>query len=619
MPSTGKSSPSLLRVQSCHKTANLVCQSLGSNHLRPRSHSLVQFGSHKTEIIFMRIAALSLAALPVITCLALLTSAPALAQCSAPHPDAETASGNVFVDDNDNGVRDGAEDGIAGVSVSNGCEVVQTGANGYYQIALASAQILFVSQPSGYRVPVDEHNLPRFHYSHYPTGTPKEVNGAAVQWLYPVTGATVPLPESINFPMTRINREHDEQFDAYAFADPQARTELDQDKLREDLITTLIGNPFDAEFGITVGDVVYDSLNLYDRHKTMMALIDVPQWYLPGNHDLNFESPDNRFATETYKYHFGPTYYSFNYGNVHFVALNNVEYAGDGQRLDDDDRYRGYIPDDQLYWLERDLANVPRDRLIVIASHIPLVSEAVDDSGNEPATGPHTENFAALLEILEPFEHIYGIAGHDTSNSWKVEVGHDHGWHGQPWIAHTLAQVRGNGWHTGHEDARGVNDAMMRDGTPNGFYVLRFDDLQLTPEFHPFPYGVDANRHLRVMLDPPLKLSDVDSINRGKLKENTKVVVNLFDGGPRDSVWMSLDGGERQAMTYRVRTDPLAERMYAETAEEEHATGRPTRSSHIWELALTEALTAGVHSIKVTSEDEFGRHRHGHLSFEVTK
>ncbi|MDP2091912.1 MAG: metallophosphoesterase N-terminal domain-containing protein, partial [Pseudohongiella sp.] len=371
----------------------------------------------------------------------------AIAQCGSDIMHAETARGTVFIDADKNGVLNAGETGLAGVSVSNGCEVVLTDSDGRYEIALAPLQILFISQPSGYSVAVDNNNIPTFYYRHYPNGTPVNINGANVQWLFPVVDVTGPLPPAIDFPLTAII-DASLQFDAHAFADPQARTELDQDKLREDLITTLIGNPFSAEFGITVGDVVYDNLALYDRHKQMMALMDMPQWYLPGNHDLNFESPDAQFANETYKLHFGPTYYSFNYGNVHFVALNNVEYAGQGQQLPDGDRYRGYIHDDQLYWLARDLTHVPHDRLIVIASHIPLVSEAVDSSGSEPATGPHTENFAELLEILEPFEHIYGIAGHDTSNSWKVEVGHSHGWHGQPWIAHTLAEVRGNGWQT---------------------------------------------------------------------------------------------------------------------------------------------------------------------------
>lgn len=547
----------------------------------------------------------------------LLACTVATAQCGNMPTGNDMASGTVFVDSNGDGSLSAGEPGVPEVSVSNGCDVVMTDRHGRYEIPLAPLQILFISQPPGYSVAVDDNNIPAFYYRHYPEGTPDKINGADVEWLFPVTDATGPLPDSIDFPLTVID-DASTQFEAHAFADPQARSALDQDKLREDLVNTLIGNPFAAEFGITVGDVVYDSLDLYDRHKSMMALMDMPQWYLPGNHDLNFESPDARFATETYKLHFGPDYYSFNYGNVHFVALNNVEYAGADQRLDDGGRYRGYIHDDQLYWLQRNLANVPRDRLIVIASHIPLISEAIDDSGSEAATGPHTENFAELLDILAPFEHIYGIAGHDTSNSWKVEVGHSHGWHGQPWIAHTLAQVRGNGWHTGPEDVRGVNDAMMQDGTPNGFYLLRFDDIEVTPQFLPFPYGADANRHLRIILDPPLIAPDENSVNRGQLADATQVVVNLFDGGVRDNVWMSLNSGERQQMTYAVRTDPLVERLYEQLQGTDHPIGTPTRSAHVWQLPIPDDLAPGVHRIDVYSKDEFDQHRHGAFSFEIT-
>ncbi|TFH73575.1 hypothetical protein E3V39_10270 [Gammaproteobacteria bacterium LSUCC0112] len=545
-----------------------------------------------------------------------LLSGNASAQCGVALPGTDTARGTVFVDNNNDGILNPGDTGIANVSISNGCDVVLTDAEGRYEIDIAALQILFISQPTGYTVAVDQNNVPAFYYRHYPDGTPALIDGHAVQWRFPVVDATGPLPSAINFPLTQII-DASTQFDAHAFADTQARTDLDQDKLREDLITTLIGNPFSAEFGITVGDVVYDNLELYDRHKQMMSLMDMPQWYLPGNHDLNFESPDARFADETYKLHFGPTYYSFNYGKVHFVALNNVEYAGDGQQLDGGERYRGYIHDDQLYWLERDLAHVPTDHLIVIASHIPLVSEADDGSGSEPATGPQTANFAALLKILEPFEHIYGIAGHDTSNSWKVEVDHDHGWHGQPWIAHTLAEVRGNGWQTGLADARGVNDALMQDGNPNGYYLLRFNDVEVIPEFKPFPFGPDANQHMRITLDPLLTEHSDGSIHRGELQGNTNVVVNLFDGGVRDKVWMSLNKGDRQAMTYTVRSDPFMEQLYERLQGTDQAIGRPTRSAHIWELPLPSNLEPGVHRLEVFSEDEFGQQHHGHFSFEI--
>jgi len=538
------------------------------------------------------------------------------ANCDFPEDSAETISGSVYIERNNNDRRDRIEAGIAGVSVSNGCQVVQTDPGGNYRIPIHETQILFISKPAEFDLPVDENNLPQFFYRHYPDGTPNEIAGTSIEWAWPVIEATGPLPSVLNFGL--LPREQSPaQFTAHAFADTQARYELGQDNLREELVNPLIGNPYGVEFGITVGDVVYDNLGLYDRHKAMMALMDIPQWNLPGNHDINFASPDAIFANETFKSHFGPSYYSFNHGNVHFVALNNVQYAGDGKEFGSS-TYRGFIPEYQLDWLEQDLANVPTDKLIVIATHIPLISEA-DDGQSEPANGPSTENFSRLLEILEPFSNIYGIAGHDTSNSWKVEVNHSHGWQGQPWIAHTLAEVRGSGWTKGLKDSRGVRDSIMEDGNPNGFYVLKFDDKRVTPDFIPFPFGPDAAQRLRITLDPALAETEGGSINRGAVQAGTKIVVNLFDGGVRDSVRVSIDGGKSALAKYTVRTDPLVEKLRSTYQDTDSEYSAPTRSAHIWELDLPAGMETGLHRIEVQAEDEFGQSRTGAMTFEIVE
>ena len=109
-----------------------------------------------------------------------LASPAALAQCDIADPASETARGTVFVDGNGDGARNAREQGVQGVSVSNGCEVVLTDADGDYEIALAPLQILFVSQPAGYSIAVDANNIPRFYYRHYPEGTPDTIGGTAV-------------------------------------------------------------------------------------------------------------------------------------------------------------------------------------------------------------------------------------------------------------------------------------------------------------------------------------------------------------------------------------------------------------------------------------------------------
>lgn len=543
-----------------------------------------------------------------------ISSHSVFAQCNENRSDVAIASGTVFIDENGNGFKDEDDTALANVAVSNGCDVVVTNQEGRYRISIAPNEILFISKPAGYSAGLNAFNIPQFYYLHYPDGTPSTIQGTAVEWMFPVVEPTGPLPEAIDFPLTKDNSDAPD-FRSHGFADPQARFELSQDMLREDLINPLIGNPYDVEFGLTVGDVANDNLAIYDRHKAMMGLMDIPQWYVPGNHDINFASPNAYFANETYKKHFGPTYYSFDHGSAHFVALNNVEYAGSGNEFSSG-RYRGFISDTQLQWLANDLALVDRNKLIVIMTHIPLIAEA-SDGVSPTANGPNTENFRELLDILSPFTNIYGLAGHDTSNSWKTEVNHEHGWTGRPWIAHTLAEVRGNGWTRGPADIRGVRDAMMEDGNPNGFYVLHFKDQDLTPEFIPFPFGPDANQRLRITLDPALIPPEDGSVHRGRVLPGTKLVVNLFDGGARDSVWFSLDSNTYEEMTYTVRTDPFVERLHGRYAETDSAYGRPVRSSHIWEAELPENIGPGLHRVIVISEDEFGQEQRGTFTFEL--
>jgi hypothetical protein len=533
------------------------------------------------------------------------------------------ARGTVFLDKNNNGVRDKREPGIKGVSVSNGTEVVRTDKKGDYEIYLPEDSILFISKPSKYDVPVNENNLPQFYYLHYPNGTPD-----IAEWNYDVIDATGPLPSSIDFPLirskTNLKAHRKGKFRAMAFADPQAKTEEDQDEVREDIINELIDNPHDALFGVTAGDVVYDTLSLYDRHNRMFGLIGIPMWNVPGNHDINFPSPDNTYAYQTYSKHFGPTYYSFEYGDMHLIALNNIEYAGFGNEFDLT-KYRGYITDEQLEWIANDLSYVDKDKLIVLVSHIPLVTNALDGRGERYNLGSNinTTNLDMLLQILEPFSNIYAIAGHDTSNSWKVEINHTHGWYATPWIAHTLAEVRGNGWNKGPPNSEtAVRAATMQDGNPNGYYVLHFDETNITPQFIPAGQKSNLNDKMRVVLDPWLEgttdpSGEIIAINRGTLAPGTKVVVNLYDGGERDTVLLSLDNGDFIEMQHVLRTDPFMERQFAKYTGTPDAFSTPQPSSHMWEYELPHDLKPGLHKIVINSIDEFDQYGEQAFSFEL--
>jgi hypothetical protein len=537
--------------------------------------------------------------------LALAGATPLAAQAPA---ETATARGTVWLDSNGNGLRDPNERGVRGVQVSNGREVTTTDARGRYAIALAPNSILFITKPAGLNVPVDETNLPQFYFRHYPEGTP-----AVTQWRWPVIAPTGPLPETIDFRL--LPGKSADRFRALAFADPQTANNDHLDMLRTDIIEPLAGNPHGADFAIVAGDVVDDNLALYARHNALMAMLDVPVWNVPGNHDLNHEAPDNEWASETFRSVFGPDYYSFEHGRAHVLALNNIEWRGPGNG------YRGFLHPRQLEWIANDLRDVPKDRLIVILTHIPLITYAPDGANDTaPGTSPslNTVNLDALLQILKPFRHVYGVAGHDTSNSWKAVVDHRHGWHGYPFIAHTLAEARGSGWDQGPRDRRGVRPATMQDGNPNGYYVLDFDGPKLTPRFH--AAGAQADTRMHASIDPPLVPGALPGAtpDRGRLQPGAKVVVNLWDGGARDRVFGSLDGGPMRALRHVVRTDPVMEALHAETRGQPNAFARPALSDHIFEFDLPADLAPGPHTLVLQATDEFGLSASGAYAFELT-
>src|SRR5258708_11443638 len=124
----------------------------------------------------------------------LATARPSAAAGLAPDGGACTATGVVFEDRSGSGRRQAGDPGIAGVLVSNGCEVVKTDGEGRYALPVDDQTIIFVIKPSGYAVPVERGvMLPRFYYIHQPKGTPAHL-GLRYRGIEP----TGPLPGAID-------------------------------------------------------------------------------------------------------------------------------------------------------------------------------------------------------------------------------------------------------------------------------------------------------------------------------------------------------------------------------------------------------------------------------------
>ena len=557
-----------------------------------------------------RSRARALVSLPVVLC-ALLLAISAGAS-------AETARGFVFEDLDGDGVRDDGEPGIPEVRVSNGVDIVQTAADGAWQLEVDDAAVIFLTKPAGWATPVDGRMLPRFYHVHQPAGSPEGLR-------YPGLEPTGPLPESIDFALRRSDEPS--RFSALLFADTQPQSAAEVDFIRDDVVAELIGT--DARFGMTLGDIMYDDLSLLPRLLSIVAQIGIPWYNVPGNHELNLDAADDAGSLETFKRFFGPPYYSFEVGDAVFFVLDNIFYQGGGVVTADNVRggggYIAKIDEEQMQWLENELRFIPPEKLLFLAMHSPLETYVSD------SPGVNTANRRELFALLEGRPNLYAVAGHTHTTEHRY-FDEDDGFSGpEPFHHHVLATVSGS-WWSGPLDERGVPTTQQRDGTPNGYHVLEVDGARATVAFR--AAGFDPDHQMRIVFDVAHhrhRAAIYRDFREGELLQGrisvdevaqAAVYVNVFDGGPRTEVTMRVSGAPAGAQgaieMLRVDAiDPFVQEQFARHVATRKSWVEPIASSHLWRADLPDDLGPGTYTVSVEVVDEFGRRHHGHRVLEV--
>lgn len=489
----------------------------------------------------------------------LLVSSATSASASA----SDSARGYVFHDIDGNGVFDDGESGVEGVTVSNGREVVATDARGRYVLPVSNDTILFVIKPRGWGTALDADGISRGYYIHKPAGSPKTE--------YPGVAPTGPLPESIDFPLTM--RQESDKFDALLFGDPQPENEEGVKHYGHDIVEELVGS--NALFGITLGDIVEDRLDLLDDISASTAQIGAPWHYVMGNHDMNTDSTTDVLADETFERIFGPPYYSFNYGKVHVIALDSVYRIGDS--------FHGELGSRQLAFIENDLAHVPDDHLVIFVMHIPPAAFADKD---------------AFFNIVKKRSHLLMVAAH-----WhRIEqffLGPDDGWHGESPLHLFVAGATCGSWWTGFRDASGIPHSTMSDGSPNGYAWLSIDG-------NDYSFRYKAARRpddYQMVITAPERVLVADAAT-------TEVIANIFAASERATVEMRFgDEGDWAPMTRQPGIDSFVEAFHAREkaiAPDEAPWGKPGKTNHLWTGALPENPAAGVTVLYVRAVDQFG-------------
>lgn len=162
--------------------------------------------------------------------------------------------------------------------------------------AVGDDNIIFVIKPAGYALPLDKDNMPVYYYIHKPFGTPD------AGWRFKGVKPTGKLPDSIDFAL-RPSAESDE-FKALIFGDPQVRTEIMLDFFDKKVVDD-VRNGSEFAFGIGMGDVSDEDLNLMGRYREMTGKIGAPWYNVVGNHDSNYDAKSDSLSTETFVAHFG--------------------------------------------------------------------------------------------------------------------------------------------------------------------------------------------------------------------------------------------------------------------------------------------------------------------------
>jgi hypothetical protein len=500
------------------------------------------------------------------------------------------AQGTVFADENKNKRLDDAEKGIAEVAVSNGEEVVLTDSEGRYELPVDDDTIIFVIKPSGYELPVNENQLPQFYYNHKPKGSPK--------LKYEGVQATGSLPSSVNFGL--VKAEQKQEFDILVFGDPQPYTKQEVDYFDRDIINELERSE-GYEFGITLGDIVGNDLDLFTPYVESISRVGIPWFNVYGNHDMNFDAQSDRMADETFEAVYGPATHSFNEGKVHFIMLDDVIYPReDGKR-----GYTGGFTERQLTFIENDLKHVPKDRLIVLAMHIPLALPDRDSPGRF-----RSDDVQRLFELLKPFPNTLSLSAHSHRQILDF-MDEDDGWDSENPHLHFNAGTTSGDWWTGTPDEEGIPAATMRDGTPNGYITMHFEGNTYRYDYK----AAGADTSYKMDIWGPRVVAQ-NSRSRAQL------FVNYFLGSPKTKVKYRIGDRKWRSMGRFEGVDPaytmsvLAWDTTA-TAAKGRRPSTPAPSTHLWRTGLPDGMEIGTHTVHIRVTDMFGRTFSDEFQYEI--
>ena len=444
---------------------------------------------------------------------------------------------------------------LAGVVVSDGVRVTQTDTEGMYTLdSDKELGYVFISIPSGYMTAADACAIPQF---------------------FARTAKPAGQSERHDFTLTPVDNTRHTVIAAtdHHLADRESLdvTQFTAEGGFIDDVKAVAAATASPVYSICMGDMSWDEYwhkrnfmlpefrRLYERYT-----FPCPVFNAMGNHDMKIWGRSYETSLGPFEAMYGPCYYSYNVGRVHYVVLNDNFFVGR------DWYYIGYLEERQLAWLAKDLQYVPAGSTVVAALHIPTMYK---NKENQPFDYKMAErslcNYRALYALLKPYKaHIVSGHMHTTTNSDICEGLYEH----------NVAALSGAWWQ----------GAICTDGTPAGYGVFEVDGDDVQWRYKATGYPQEFQIKIYGPSDDPAFAG--------------RIVANVWNCDPAWIVEMRVDGCEPVAMARTTAIDPEARALYADTSKLVHKWITVIPSDHYYAAPLP----AGARRVEVTARDRFG-------------
>ncbi|MBQ7856115.1 MAG: calcineurin-like phosphoesterase C-terminal domain-containing protein [Alistipes sp.] len=427
---------------------------------------------------------------------------------------------------------------LEGVAVSDGYQIVHTSKKGVYQLPSAKRNgNVFIIIPSGYEALTEGDDVVPQFWAHLTAD-------AATPERHDFTLRKVDNDRHVIVAVTDIhlsNRFNDFELFAGSFV-PSLRAELEQ--YRQQGIPVYTISMGDNSFDLYWYDYLYDIGDF--RTSLIKAKYPTPFFNAMGNHDHDGATPCSEqtdfLAAAKYRKAFGPTYYSFNIGKIHYVILDNIVYhnepsknAKKGKGIVGSRNHSQALTREQLDWLAKDLALVDKSTPVIFGVHSPIFRYKNYMDGEIDIRLPE-EQRSEFINLIKDFKCVHILSGHTHRN--RCCYGHRD--QTKPDIAnvteHTVVAASGARWHTSAFGGPQIGVT----GDPSGCKILPIDGTDIkwyfkatefdsSKQFRSYDMNevrryFNENGEVRVFLDHFPKRTDY-----GKYEKENGVLIHVWD------------------------------------------------------------------------------------------